>query len=272
LHFVVLGAALFASYRALSPATAEPTRIVVTAGQVEALEAQFRTTKQRAPDDAERRALLDRFVRDEVLYREGLARGLDRDDPIIRNRVKLRMEFLAEDMTSKEPTDAELADYLAAHHAEFEIPGKITFEQLYFDPSRRGPNLEHDIEAARKAVAQGRRTEGIGDRTMLPPRMSGASPAEVASTFGDELGAALAAQPVGEWRGPVRSTFGMHLVRVVSQGEPQVPTLADSRDVVAREWARERSATMKEKYYRELRARYSVTVEPTTRTAEAGNP
>jgi hypothetical protein len=260
LHFAVLGAALFAAYGALAPATPDDRRIVVTAGQVAALEAEFRATRQRSPDPRERQAIIDNFVRDEVLYREGLALGLDRDDAVIRNRVKLRTEFMAEDTLSVEPTDADLAAYLAAHRAEFEIPGVVTFDQVYFDPGRRGDGLDRSVAAVRDALRRGQ--PAAGDRTMLAPRMTDATPAEVTAAFGDAFSTALAAVPVGTWEGPVPSSFGVHLVRVTRRGEPRLPSLADARDVVAREWARARAIEVKAEYYRELLKRYLVTIEP----------
>lgn len=269
LHFALLGAALFAGYRALAPVAFDDRRIAVTAGQVAALEAEFRATRQRLPDERERRALLDNFVRDEVLYREGLALGLDRDDAVIRNRVKLRMEFMTEDTLSVEPTDADLAAYLAAHRSEFEIPGVVTFEQVYFDPGRHGDRLERVVATARDRLRAGRPATGAGDRTMLAASLSEATPREVAATFGDAFSKALAALPTGRWEGPVQSPFGLHLVRVTKRAPPAMPSLADARDVVAREWARARSIEMKEEYYRGLLKRYLVTIEPSA-TAGAG--
>lgn len=260
LHFAVLGAALFAAYGALAPAIPDDRRIVVTAGQVAALEAEFRASRQRLPEAHERQALLDNFVRDEVLYREGLALGLDRDDAVIRNRVKLRMEFMAEDTLTVEPTDADLAAYLAAHRDEFEIPGVVTFDQVYFDPGRRGDGVDKTVIAARDALRRGQ--PAAGDRTMLAPRMTDATPAEVTAAFGVAFATALAAVPAGTWEGPVPSSFGVHLVRVTRRGEPSMPSLADARAVVAREWARARAVAMKDEYYRALLKRYDVTIDP----------
>lgn len=95
---------------------------MVSQGQVASLVAQFQGTWPRPPNDEERRALIDNFVREEVLYREGLALGLDRDDPVIRNRIKQKAEIIGEDALAVEPTDAELEALLAAHRAQFEIP------------------------------------------------------------------------------------------------------------------------------------------------------
>jgi hypothetical protein len=258
----VLGAALFIAYSKLNPAETAGTDIVVSAGHVEALSAQFTATWQRPPTEQERQGLIEGFVRDEVLSREGRALGFDQDDPVIRNRLRQKVEILALDALSAEPTDAELSAYLAAHPERFELPGTATLEQVYFDPTRRGAALDADLAAALASLRDGKAPSGFGDVTMLPARMSSATAREVGTTFGDEFASGTNGLEVGPWHGPVRSTYGVHLVRVVERRGPTRPTLADARDVVAREWAQQKSLELREQHYRALRARYTVTVEP----------
>jgi hypothetical protein len=261
LHFAVLGAALFFAYGLVRPATTDSDEIVVSAGQLASLEAQFLATWRRPPTDDERRAAIESYVREEVLYREGVALGLDRDDPVIRNRVKQKVEVLSEDALTAEPTEADLAQYLAAHPEQFAIPGAMTFEQIYFNPATRGAAIDRDLAAALAALRSGHASAGLGDRTMLAPRMDKALPTDIAGRFGEEFARGLSRQPAGQWQGPLRSTYGMHLVRVVSQEPPTPPTLDVSRDLVAREWHRAKMVAVREQFYRSLRQRYKVTIE-----------
>jgi len=271
LHFALLGALLFATYALVRPSRSDSSQIVVSAGRVAAIEAQFKGIWQRPPTEVELRALVDNYVREEVLYREGVARGFDLDDPVIRSRVRQKVEILAEDALSAEPTDADLAEYLAQHRVEFEIPAAVSFEQVFFDPAGRGAGLDRDVAGALAALRRGATADGLGDRTMLPGRMDRALPSDVHSTFGREFGDNLAAVPVGAWQGPVRSTYGMHLVRVIERGTPTMPSLADARDVVAREWTRARTVEMRERFYQSLLRRYTVTIEPAAEaSARAG--
>ena len=262
LHFAVLGAALFAADAALKPRDSDAQQVIVSSGQVASLVAQFQGTWQRAPSEDERRALIETWVRDEVLYREGLALGLDRDDPVIRNRIKQKAEVLGEDALAAEPTDTELEAYLAAHRAQFEIPAETTFEQVYFDPAKRGASLDADVAKALAALRQGPSETDLGDRTMLPARLEHALPPDVAATFGAQFAKTLATVPLGAWQGPVRSTYGVHLVRIVQRGTAKTPSLAEARAVVTREWARTRAVAMRERLYQSLRQRYTVTIEP----------
>src|SRR5688572_8267161 len=94
-HFVLLGAALFALNAWLTPI--EGKQIVVGEARIRAIAENHRRTWQRAPTREELDALVDEFVREEVFYREALARGMDREDNTIRRRLRQKMEFLIEE-------------------------------------------------------------------------------------------------------------------------------------------------------------------------------
>lgn len=271
LHFVVLGAALFGGYRWVSVPAADQATIVVSAERIASLGAQFAAAHGgRQPDDAELRGLIDAYTRDEMLYREGLALGLDRDDPVVRNRVRQKAELLSDDVMAADPTEADLQAYLDAHRADFELPGGVSFEQVYIDPNRHA-DVDRAVGAARAALARGRSPEGVGDRTMLPASMAGARPAEIGAQFGDAFGAALAGLTGSGWQGPVKSAFGLHLVRIVGRQPPVHPTLAEARDVVAREWNRAQVVARRADFTRALARRYRVQIEPAQAPRMAAN-
>ena len=104
LHFLVIGAALFGLYGLVGKKEAEPAKIVVSAERVANLADRFARTWRRPPTQEELDGLVEDDIRDEVLYREGRAAGLDRDDAVIRRRVRQKMEFLAEDMAASAPS------------------------------------------------------------------------------------------------------------------------------------------------------------------------
>ncbi len=260
LHFAVLGAALFALYGAVSGGDSGTDReIVVTRGRVESLSAGFERSWNRAPTDAELAGLVEGWVRDEVLYREGLALGLERDDVVVRKRVGQKFELLAEDAVgSVPPTDAALQAWLDSHAADYAQPPSASFEQVYFDPRKRRDSLQRDVE---RALAS-RDPAALGDPTLLPARLENVRLRDVASQFGPTFARDLAALPLGGWRGPVGSSYGAHLVRVTARTEPGPPALDAVREAVARDWEAERTRAAKDALYQRLRANYQVTVEP----------
>lgn len=282
-HFLALGALLFALYAAVNPSGgAAPAEIVVDRARVESLAAQFERVWQRPPASQELQGLVDGFVREEVLYREGLALRLDRDDPVIRRRVGQKMEFLADAGTDAEVTGADLEAWLAAHPDDYRVEPRTTLRQVYFDPARRGERLDADLAAARAALeagagaggeraADGAGAPGPGDATLLPGSLDGATDSELARVFGEGFAQAVAGLPVGGWQGPVASSYGVHLVEVRAREPGRAPALAEVRAAVERDLLRARADEASDAFYRSLRARYEVRIEPDAeRPAAAG--
>jgi hypothetical protein len=119
-HFLVLGALLFVAFDRWGAGGAGTSRIVVTPGQIDAMASGFARTWQRPPTEEELKGLLDDHVREEIATREAMALGLDRDDTVIRRRLRQKFEFIAEDsIDATPPTEADLQRWLDAHPADF---------------------------------------------------------------------------------------------------------------------------------------------------------
>jgi hypothetical protein len=263
LHFAVLGIGLFALYRLTSgDAGASSQEIVVDAPRIAALAAQFVRTRRRSPTPEELDGLVQSYVRDEVLYREGLALGLDRDDPVIRSRIRLKMEVLG-DGPEIDVSDAELQAWLDAHADRYSVPARYDLRQVFFDPARRGARLAADLDAALRGLRREPEAEptAFGDSTLLPADLVAATRADVAAQLGEQLAAELIDAPLGRWFGPVASAYGAHLLRVDLREEPRVSTLAEVRDAVERDVRYARSEAASEALYARLRARYTVRID-----------
>jgi hypothetical protein len=278
LHFLVLGAVLFLAYGALSRnAAGSGGEIVVSAAQIENLSTQFERTWQRPPLRNELDGLIESYVREEVLYREGVALGLDRDDPIIRRRVQQKVDFLAENVASQEPTQAQLEEFFATHRDRFLIEPRYSFEQVFVNPEQHGDRA-HDaaLSLLTKLKRSGAESaaESLGDASLLPRQFDDAREADVIRTFGEAFTRELAGVAPGTWLGPIASPYGLHLVRLTAKSEAREPKLDDVRDVVTREWLREQQERANEAFYATLRKRYRIVIEqPTQVTAnEAAKP
>ena len=271
LHFLLLGGLFFAVYHFVAGGTADTSRhINVSRGQIENMSAVFARTWQRPPSGEELQGLIKSHIRDEILFREGTALGLDRDDAVIRSRVRLKMETLAEDAaTPADPGDAVLQTWLDQHASAFAVASRYTLEQIFFDPARHGVRFAADLDHAMKLLA--RRSgaavpDNIGDATMLPERVDAMPAADVAQIFGADFIAAVAKLPLSAWQGPIRSTYGAHLVRVVARSETRPRPLAEVREVVLREWTVERRKEAREKLYDDLQKRYTVEIAASAAT------
>ena len=269
LHFALLGGAMFVAYSLLAGPAADTAEIVVTSDRIASLSAQFSAMRGgRPPTDDELRGLIDTYLRDEMLYREGLALGLDRDDPVVRARVRQKADILSGDALAAEPTEAQLQAYLEAHQQEFDIPGRVSFEQIYFDPTKHTDSLETVSVRASAALAVGRVPEAVGDRTMLPQRMTQVMLTEVRARFGEAFEQQLTQIDQEGWHGPLTTPFGAHLVRVTWREPTTRATLENARDALVRDWTRAHTAKMKEQFYRGLAERYTVRIDAMPRVSQ----
>lgn len=205
-------------------------------------------------------------AREEALYRQALASGLAKDDPIIRRRLVQKMEFLFQDPAlAAPPTDGELSAYLLRHADRYREPERIAFSQIFFSRSRRGAAA---IDDARRELEQLRRqshppelSPDVGDPFMLDYDFPAEASEEIAAQFGASFASALAAQATGTWQGPLESVFGVHLVRVRSRMDGRLPALAEVRDRVLLHFINEREKAASDRAYAEIRSHYQVVIQ-----------
>ena len=261
-HFLLIGAALFAI--AALRGTPEPRdRIVVTADQVAQARAAATALQGRAPTTEELAELVEPLVRDEILYREARALGLDDNDDEVRRRLIEKMSYLTQDLADPEPSSEQaLREFYEARPDLFSIPALVSFDQVFFSPGARGEALEADAIAGVAALRGGRAPADVGDRTPLREAYDDAPREQVAVLFGEELANALFAAAPGEWAGPFRSDFGLHAVRLRSRSEPRLPPYDEIADRVAEAYGTQRREEANDKAYREMRARYDIVIEP----------
>jgi len=262
LHFVLIGIALFGAYRWGSPGDSGGRRIVITQGVVDDLVTQHVAARGRQPSTSELNRLIESYVREEILYREGVRLGLERDDIVVKRRVRQKIEIIAEeDASTRAPTDADLSAYLAANQGRFVQPAVVTFEQVLITESTSGRRVVDAAAVTREALRKGGDPQELGQPTLLPHRMTRTPADLVARDFGGSFAAALENVPVGEWVGPIDSSFGAHYVRVSDRTAPAAPHLAAVRDQVVREWEHERRLHARNDAYARMRGRYTVSIE-----------
>jgi len=274
LHFLLLGAALFIAYSVMQKPGqgGEQATILVTQGQIEHLANGFARAWRRPPTPEEIAGLVRDRVREEVYAREAIAMGLDKEDTVIRRRLRQKLEFVSEDIAAQaEPTDADLEAYLQAHPDAFRLEPRIGFSHVYLSPQRRGRNLERDAaQLLSQLTRAGAKADvsALGDSLMLEPSFAALPVREIAKIFGERFAAKLAGLAPGRWQGPVESGYGLHLVLVSERIEGGIPALATVRDAVRREWANARRLEANEKFYQELLKRYTVVIEGLEPSAE----
>jgi hypothetical protein len=265
-HFLLLGAAIFLAYSLVSKGASEaPGTIVITQGQLASMVETFALTWQRQPTSDEVKGLVLDRVREEVYYREAIALGLDKDDTIIRRRLRQKFEFVTDDIGARaQPTDDELNAYLRSHPDKFSTEQKFTFRQLYLDPKKHGENIARDaaqLLAKLNQTAADTNIAAMGDPFLLEYNFIAVPASEVAKQFGEKFTTTLEGLSHGQWEGPVESAYGVHLVSVSERTNSSTPMLADVREAVQREWNNAARLKANETFYGELLKRYTVTIE-----------
>lgn len=266
LHFVVAGMALFGAYRWLHP---EPVggdaerRIVVTEDDLRQMSLTWLAQGRPPPSPEQMRNLVERWVRDEVLYREALALGLDQGDTIVKRRLVQKMAFLSDDLADlREPTRAELEAWFAERADRFALAPRASFRQLYFSPDRRGEQARAGAEAALAKLAHGsvgaEQAASLADPFVLQLYYPDRTPDQIAKDFGPGFAEALLRLEPGAWRGPVESGFGWHLVFVESLAPARVPDFAEVAAAVEAAWVEEHRDAFARRAYETMRARYEV--------------
>ena len=260
-HVVLLGVLLFGLHRWVAPPRASE-EIVVPAGAITAMTEDFRRRTGRMPSTTDERAMIDAYVDDEILVREAQSLGLDRGDQIVRRRLVQKMEVLLENTEPvPAPTDAELEAYLAAHMDRYASAARVSLTHVFVAAQRAGRGADAEAVALRTQLENGADPASLGDPFVRGRELRLHTQGELAAIFGGEFAAAVMQLPEGTWSPPIRSSFGVHLVRVTEKRSGDAPTLATVRQRVEREWRDERRLTLDREARARLRAHYTVRVD-----------
>jgi hypothetical protein len=266
LQFVLLGAVLFLGYRALHPGPEvgpPSTRIELTDDDLRQMSVAWLAQGRPAPTPEVMASLVDLRVREEILYREALALGLEKGDTIVKRRLAQKMEFLFEDVSAlREPTREELKAWFEKSSDRFALPARASFRHLYFSPDRRGPRAREDaaraLDTLRGKPARAQERAAGADPFMFQGYYADRSPEEVARLFGPRFAQALLQQPPGSWQGPIESGYGWHLVWVDSLTPRRVPVFEEVETEARAEWIADQRAETRRRAYEALRARYEI--------------
>jgi peptidyl-prolyl cis-trans isomerase C len=261
LHFAAIGAVLFA-ITALYEKQADKAEIRISAGEVAQLAAFWETQAQRKPSAAELQALIEERIDEEVLAREAVRLGLDRDDVIVRRRLAQKMAFVSDDLAVvAEPAEAELRAYFDAHRDAYTTPDLYALRHVYFNPDRHGMQLDADAQRALQRLTRGANPDQVGDPFMLPRELADVSRDDIARDFGSMFADAVTGVAPGTWAGPVRSPFGVHVVKLETHTPRRAARFEDVRDRVRDAYLAQRQRTANTELRAKLRKQYRIVVE-----------
>ena len=272
-HVILLGLIVAAAILiAKGPPTADASRrVVVTGADLLQQRAAFMRTWQREPTSDELRGALEQHIRQEVLYREALARGYDRDDIVVRRAMQQKMEFLAASQAMQEPpTEEEIEAFFALRKERYRLPAVLTFAQVYISPDQRGVEAEqHAIDLLARLRSEDPEPAALtswGDPIMLETSYADRTDSEVSASFGGVFAEAAVRLPVGTWEGPVSSGYGLHLVKVMRREESRVPDWREVAGRVISDLEFEAKASARDQLYQEIAQSYEVVLDGQVRS------
>ena len=276
-HFLLLGGLIFAVHAWRNTQHTEAVdvaRIEVSAATITRLKEGWTRQFQRTPDADDMRGMVEAHIREEILCREALAMGLDREDTIVRRRMAQKMEFLTQDIaTAIAPDEASLAKYFAQHAERYARPAQVSFRHVYFSSEKRGVKLDADAKEALASLAKpGVSDETFGDAFLQGFEFSDQGGQDLTSIFGQEFAAAVMKAPANAWSGPIPSSYGVHLVRVTRRGEPQPVELASVREVVLRDLLDERRRAANDEVLTRMKQNYDVVIDEVALKAAVADP
>lgn len=272
LHFLFIGAALFLLFELFdNPAGPQSNRVVITDGQIEFLKASYTRARQRPPTEQELQGLVDGYVREEILYREALALGLDKDDSIIRKRLNQKLELMSDDIAGITiPSDEQLQEFLETHAESFRTEPQVAFRHVFIDVAQRGYQATDEASKLLAVLSDEKSNsdpDTLGDRLMLPTTYTLTPVGEIAKMFGKPFSLELINSKPGQWTGPVQSGYGLHLILVTEHVVGKLPQLDEIRETVEWEWSAAHRKELKENIYKEIREKYSIEFEQSTSDA-----
>lgn len=278
-HFLVIGVTLFVVYTGLhrgQSGVASSHQIALSLDDLRAMDVSFASQWQRQPTSEEFNALLESKIQEEILYREGLAMGLDKDDIIVKRRMAQKMQFLAEDVASAhEPSTAELRVWFANNSRKFALPSRVTFHHLFFSSDKRGRDAQAAAAAALTKLAGQPESSPVASRLadpfMFQDYYADRTPEELAKEFGSLFAADVFKLKTRSWQGPIESGYGWHLVFVDSLVAGHVPAFEEIEPDVKIAWLSDQKEKAWREAYARMRKRYTVLL-PSAPDAPAAAP
>lgn len=261
-HFLIAGLLVFI-FASQTGANIDPEsrRIVVNAKQIQRLTENWQKAWSRLPTPTELDDLIREDIKDEIYNREALRLGLDKNDTVIRRRLRAKMEYLAISAAeSQRPSDAELQTWLDNNVQKYSIGNKYSFDQIYFADDEEAPAQARAASALARLRA-GADWHELGDEISLPPAINNENQAQIGRIFGIEFATELQTLTIGEWKGPVASGFGLHLIRLNAVQTGAKPRLAEVRTQVENDWRAETALARERQAYQKLLDGYSISIE-----------
>lgn len=253
LHFILLGGVLFAADHWLASRADDP-RVIVIGPEVDVQAIKvFKEARGHEPNAEELYALRRVWLDNEVLYREGVALGLDKGDSSIRERVIFKALSVVDANVKKPAIDeAGLRAWFEKNRARYDEPARFDFEEAVIS-GKRSDDVARSFADALNAGNPGEVEAGLRVFTHRPH-------ANLVESYGAEFAAALEASPPGEWRA-LPSKGGLRVMRLKAALPPKPAVFEDLGGVIYQDWIDSVMSNQRSDAVRALARKYTVKVQ-----------
>ena len=272
LHFLIISIGFFVFYSSNNKTSDKSiiakSEIVISQSQVRNIKNQFERVWKRQPTEQETKGMLKGYIKEEILYREALSLGLDRDDTIIRKRMAQKIDFLFSDIASiAEPTEEQLEKHYHDSQSKYTRDVQLTFSHIYLNPTKHDNTLKTDAE---KIIATLKNKKAdpadLGDPIMLEPIFNKIETSQINNLFAENFATDISTLETGKWQGPIKSGYGYHLVKIDQRIESQPTPFEEIRTIVKRDWKAIKQKESNDATYALMKQRYKITIEPSAKT------
>ena len=209
----------------------------------------------RNPNPDEAKAVIDNLIEEEILYREALRLGLDANDQIIKRRLAQKLMFLKQESRGNKLTELEISEFYNINLDKYLIPEQYDFTHVFFAKDDNG------LARAQMAKALLEKSQEIkGDVFFLGKNFTNRSLNELRKDFGVNFSSAFEKLKLNEWIGPIESTYGSHLIKLVRLQAARTPTLDEIKPRVMIDLDLERKDSVLSSYLNELKEDYEVII------------
>ena len=249
--------------------------IVITGAEAAQIHAKFMRTWNRLPTQNELKKGIDQYIKDEVLYREAISRGLDKSDPTVRLVMVRKITMMGVAQTDiSNLSDEDIEAYFALRKERYRIPALADLQQVYLNRDVRGDQIntdtQHLLEELKLKNPDPEELDEYGDMAMLSISFKSIDEQDLDRSFGTGFGSQVLNLPVGEWTGPVESSFGLHLVKITNRIESRIPELKEVLSRLITDMSYENRKAAEDQFYSELTPLYKVVYDETAVQALGG--
>jgi len=267
-QFLILGACIYGAYAVFNTEDEgfRDTTVHVDARRINSFISEWESRWKRPPTQQEINGLIQSYIREDVLYRQAVAMGLNEDDPVTRRRMAQKLEFLTSDLAAMvEPAEGVLEAYFLENQAAYRDPDQITFSQVFFNPDKRN---DATLEDAASVLAQlqstgvpDTATMQVGDQFMLQNDFVSVTQREVTRQLGSGFADVVMKLEPGQWHGPVLSGYGVHLVYVFEYQEAPPAVFEAVQAAVLENWNSQQREKFNADFLENLKSRYNIVID-----------